>query len=78
MVKHHVGATKKTDINRELTNCNKMLIKKKKEKKEKKVASFGKATFEPSWIGKEVNCRSLKNPHCFFGRPPYFVVEAIL
>ena len=32
MVEHHVGATKKTDVNRELTNCNKMLIKKKKKK----------------------------------------------
>ena len=30
MVKHHVGATKNTGVNRELTNCNKMLIKKKK------------------------------------------------
>ena len=28
MVEHHVGATKKTDVNRELTNCNEMLIKK--------------------------------------------------
>ena len=27
MVEHHVGAAKNTDINRELTNCNKMLIK---------------------------------------------------
>ena len=30
MVIHHVGATKKTGINRELTNCDKMLIEKKK------------------------------------------------
>ena len=31
MVIHHVGATKKTDINGELTNCNNMLIKQKKD-----------------------------------------------
>ena len=35
MVLYHVGATMKTDVNRELTNCNKMLIKKKKKKKKK-------------------------------------------
>ena len=34
MVKHHVvGATKNTDSGRELTNCNKMLIKKRLKKK---------------------------------------------
>ena len=27
MVEHHVGATKNTDVNRELTNLNKMSIK---------------------------------------------------
>ena len=36
MVVHHVGATKKTDINRELTNCNTMLIKKKELIQKKK------------------------------------------
>ena len=35
MVKHHVGATKNTDSGRELTNCNKMLIKKKNHKNQK-------------------------------------------
>ena len=43
MVKQHVGAAKKTDVNREWTNCNKMLIKKHTKKQKQSVNTISES-----------------------------------
>ena len=58
MVKHQVGATKNTDSGRELTNCNKMLIK-----KIKKIYIYRRCTEQSQYpVCKQINQVGLQSP----------------